>query len=278
MKLMMNLDEILDEIEKVSKEHLEDDYKEYIINNLYTLYNKRKEMMGITENTNTFIIDETPLITDTDFNKVKELVNSYKKNKYLTIEEAKYILNWTIQNTRKFISELGISIKGNSLDGYCELAQFLTLYPLEEMGFKVTKNTAQNDFDYNLNHAFGTLTLNVKENDEIKEEHFLIDATYRQFFTKEKCNKGMYYMDKTPDPGYFVKNKVFAKELIKNGFIKLNEEVAKEYGEPFYLSSLELGEKPNKKINYYDNIINSNEDYKYNSSELEDGDISKLFK
>ena len=78
---MMNLDEILDEIEKVSKEHLEDDYKEYIINNLYTLYNKRKEMMGITENTNTFIIDETPLITDTDFNKVKELVNSYKKNK-----------------------------------------------------------------------------------------------------------------------------------------------------------------------------------------------------
>ena len=86
---MMNLDEILDEIEKVSKEHLEDDYKEYIINNLYTLYNKRKEMTGITENTNTFIIDETPLITDTDFNKVKELVNSYKKNKYLTIKEAK---------------------------------------------------------------------------------------------------------------------------------------------------------------------------------------------
>ena len=136
------------------------------------------------------------------------------------------------------------------------------------MGFKVTKNTAQNDFDYNLNHAFGTLTLNVKDNDEINEEHFLIDATYRQFFTKEKCNKGMYYMGKTPDPGYFVKNKVFAKEIIKNGFIKLNEETAKEYGEPFYLSSLKLGEKPNKKINYYDNIINSNEDYKYNKSNI----------
>ena len=117
-----------------------------------------------------------------------------------------------------------------------------------------------------------------KENDEIKEEHFLIDATYRQFFTKEKCSKGMYYMDKTPDPGYFVKNKVFAKELIKNGFIKLNEEVAKEYGEPFYLSSLKLGEKPNKKINYYDNIINSNEDYKYNKDELEENDINKMFR
>ncbi len=35
-----------------------------------------------------------------------------------------------------------------------ETAQFVTLYPLEKMGFEVTKNTAQNDFDYNLpNHA-----------------------------------------------------------------------------------------------------------------------------
>ena len=32
VKLMMNLDQILDEIKKVSKEHLEDDYKKYIIN------------------------------------------------------------------------------------------------------------------------------------------------------------------------------------------------------------------------------------------------------
>ena len=82
---MMNLDQILDEIEKVSKEHLEDDYKKYIINNLYSLYKERKEMMGVTENSNTFIIDETPLITDVDYNKVKELLNNYKKNKYFKL-------------------------------------------------------------------------------------------------------------------------------------------------------------------------------------------------
>ena len=113
---MMNLDQILDEIEKVSKEHLEDDYKKYIINNLYNMYNSRKEILGITQNNNTFIIDEVPLITDTDYNKVKEILNSYKKNKYVTTDNAKYILNWAVHNTRKFISELGISIKGNSLD------------------------------------------------------------------------------------------------------------------------------------------------------------------
>ena len=175
---MMNLDQILDEIEKVSKEHLEDNYKRYIINNLYSLYKERKEMMGVTENSNTFIIDEIPLITDVDYNKVKELLNNYKKNKYVTTDDAKYILNWTVQNTRKFISDLGVNIKGNSLDGYCELAQFVTLYPLEEMGFEVTKNTAQNDFDYNLNHAFGTLTLNVKEDDEIIYQYQDYKKTY----------------------------------------------------------------------------------------------------
>ena len=275
---MMNLDQILEEIEKVSNENLEDKYKKHIIGNLYSLYYERCEMMGITEGNNEFIIDYEPETNIVDYTKVRDIVNYYKKNKYMSIDQANYLLNWATHNTRRFISELGINIIGNSLDGFCELAQFVTLYPLEKMGFKVTKNTAQNDFDYNLNHAFGTLTLNIKENDEIKEEHFLIDATYRQFFTKEKCNKGMYYMGKTPDPGYFVKNKVFAKEIIKNGFIKLNEETAKEYGEPFYLSSLKPGEKPNKKINYYDNIINSNEDYKYNKSELEDGDINKLFR
>ena len=37
---MMNLDQILDEIEKVSKEHLEDNYKRYII---YTLYIKKEK-------------------------------------------------------------------------------------------------------------------------------------------------------------------------------------------------------------------------------------------
>ena len=275
---MMSLDKILEEIEKVSNEYLEDNYKRYIINNLYNLYDERRETIGITENSNIYIIDETPLIMDIDYRRVRDIVSNYKINNYMTMEEAQYVLNWTVQNTRKFLSELGINIKGNSLDGYCELSQFITLYPLEKMGFKITKNKANNDFDYNLNHAFGTVSINVKDNNEIIEEKFLIDVTYRQFFVKDKCNKGMYYMDQTPAPGYFVKNKVFAKELIRSGFLRLYEEVAKEYGEPFYLSSLKFGKKPEKKINYYENIINSCEDYSYNKEELEENDINKLFR
>ena len=58
---------------------------------------------------------------------------------------------------------------------------------VEKMGFEVTKNTARKDFDYNLNHSFGTISLNINENDKINEEHFLMDTTYIRFFTKDKC-------------------------------------------------------------------------------------------
>lgn len=279
MKFMMNLDEILDEIEKVSKEHLEDDYKRHIIENLYTLYYERCEMIGITEGNNQFIIESEPETGIIDYEKVRDIVNYYKKHKYMSMDQANYLLDWTTHNTRRFISELGINIKDNSLDGFCELAQFVTLYPLEKMGFKIGKNTAKKDFNYNLNHSFGTITLNINENDKINEEHFLIDVTYRQFFTKDKCNSGMYYYNnQTPSPGYFVRNKVIANEIIKKGHIILNEEIAKEYGEPFYLSSLDINEKPTKKIDYYNNIINSNEDYSYSKDELEENDINKMFR
>ena len=119
----------------------------------------------------------------------------------------------------------------------------------------------------------------INENDKINEEHFLIDTTYIQFFTKDKCNRGMYYYnEQKPSPGYFVKNKIVANEIINKGYIKLNKEIAKEYGEPFYLSSLEINEKPTKKIDYYNNIINSNEDYSYSKDELEEDDINKMFR
>lgn len=276
---MMNLDQILEEIKKVSNENLEDKYKKHIIGNLYSLYYERCEMMGITEGNNEFIIDYEPETNIVDYTKVRDIVNYYKKNKYMSIDQANYLLDWTTHNTRRFISELGININGNSLDGFCELAQFVTLYPLEKMGFKVTKNTAKKDFDYNLNHSFGTISLNINENNKINEEHFLIDTTYIQFFTKDKCNRGMYYYnDQKPSPGYFVKNKIVANKIINKGYIKLNKEIAKEYGEPFYLSSLEINEKPTKKIDYYNNIINSNEDYSYSKDELEDDDINKMFR
>ena len=51
----------------------------------------------------------------------------------------------------------------------------------------------------------------IKNGEKIEEKTFLIDTTYRQFFTSIRCNEGMYLNKSNeinrPDPGFFVKNK-----------------------------------------------------------------------
>lgn len=260
---MSTIEDVLKEISKVCEENTEEKYKKYIIGNLYDLIEEKKELFGITENNAIYLFDTTPKMIEIPETDVFKAIKDYRKNGYLSEEKVNTILDYSVYKAREYVSSFGINIRENVLNGYCGLMQYLILYPLEKLGFKVTKNNTINSFDSTDNHKFGTVTFKVKENNEIKNKIYLIDGTYRQFFTSEKCNKGMYYIGKTPDAGYFVKNKALAKKLTKDGYIILNEYTAKEYGEPFYKSSLELNENPNKNIDYYNNIITSKENYEY---------------
>lgn len=156
-------------------------------------------------------------------------------------------------NARRGFETLGIDTKNNSLNGFCELGQTLSLMPLENIGLEVTKNSAT--------------------------KTYLIDTTYRQFFTTNRCNEGRYYQEEentglkvAPDPGYFVEDKDFARSLMRNGYIELTEETATKYGEAFKKASIPLKDidKINdSNINYYQRILNDREDYKISSGELE---------
>ena len=161
--------------------------KKHIIENLYNSYLTEKERFGISENNEDYIINTKPEIKNIPDKEVTKVIKDYKTNNTLSINEAKMILDWIIDYVRNYFSTFGINIMNHSLDGYCELSQYLTICPLEKLGLEVTKNTAQNCFDYPLNHAFGTVSFNILENGKITKQTFLIDATYRQFFTKEKC-------------------------------------------------------------------------------------------
>lgn len=274
---MSELDRILKEISRVSNEKLDDRLKKHIIENLYNSYLTEKERFGISENNEDYIINTKPEIKNIPDKEVTRVIKDYKTNNALSINEAKMILDWIIDYVRNYFSTFGINIMNHSLDGYCELSQFLTICPLEKLGLEVTKNTAQNCFDYPLNHAFGTVNFNILENGKITKQTFLIDATYRQFFTKEKCNKGMYYLDRKPDVGYFVKDKVFASNLIKDGYVLLTKENAKKYGGAFFKVSLDLNQRGNvNHIDYYDRIVNSKENYASNENEINYENIPKL--
>ena len=293
---METLKEILNTIISVYNENLPNDKKHQLLSSLWTRYYKLSEKLNIKldeaynlyligEN-ESYIIYQEPERKRIDNKKLEIALNHYneiKNNGFkegLTDEEIKTLLDYSVENARKSFDNLGINVKTNSLNGLCELGQALTIMPLENLGLEVTKNSASLCFNYPFNHVFGTVTFPYQDNGRVIDKTYLIDSTYRQFFSTMRCNEGRYYTEEentnlkvAPDPGYFITDIDFAKTLMKDGYIELTKENAKKYGEAFYKASIplkeleELDTKDNK--DYYSLILLDNADYIVRRSELE---------
>ena len=293
---MEALKEILNTIISVYNENLPNDKKHQLLSSLWTRYYKLSEKLNIKldeaynlyligEN-ESYIIYQEPERKRIDNKKLEIALNHYneiKNNGFkegLTDEEIKTLLDYSVENARKSFDNLGINVKTNSLNGLCELGQALTIMPLENLGLEVTKNSASLCFNYPFNHVFGTVTFPYQDNGRVIDKTYLIDSTYRQFFSTMRCNEGRYYTEEentnlkvAPDPGYFITDIDFAKTLMKDGYIELTKENAKKYGEAFYKASIPLKEleKLDTKANkdYYSLILLDNADYIVRKSELE---------
>lgn len=279
------LNKILLAIMDVYNEDMDNDKKHEVLSKLWTDYYKLSEKYNIKLDfayqlyligeSESYIIDEEPKRFVIDESRLDEAIDSFQKGNDLTDEEIEILLQASVMNARRGFETLGIDIKNNSLNGFCELGQALSLMPLENIGLEVTKNSASESFDYPFNHAFGTVTFPYNG----ATKTYLIDTTYRQFFTTNRCNEGRYYQEEentglkvAPDPGYFVEDKNFARSLMRNGYIELTEETATKYGEAFNKASIPLKDidKINdRNINYYQRMLNDREDYKISDGELE---------
>ena len=279
------LNKILLAIMDVYNEDITNDKKHEVLSKLWTDYYKLSEKYNIKLDfayqlyligeSESYIIKEEPKRFIIDENRLDDAIDSLKKGNDLTNEEIEILLQASVMNARRGFETLGIDTKNNSLNGFCELGQALSLMPLENIGLEVTKNSATGSFDYPFNHAFGTATFPYNG----ATKTYLIDTTYRQFFTTNRCNEGRYYQEEentglkvAPDPGYFVEDKDFARRLMRNGYIELTEETATKYGEAFNKASIPLKDidKINdSNINYYQRILNDREDYKISSGELD---------
>lgn len=280
---MEELKNLLNLIIDIANKDMSDIEKHKLLSDLWTKYYKLSNKLNIEldEEYNlsllleqsSFIVKQNSIKKEIDYDLLDESIQRIKNNNGISEHEAINILNWTVENTKDNLSTilkyLGKDIESDSLASFCEVAQATTLIPLEKIGIKVTKNNASDSFKYPYNHAFGTASFNIIENDNIIEKTYLIDTTYRQFFTTVKCNEGMYYKKDSiaPDPGYFA-DEEFAKILLMNGYIELNQETAKLYGEPFYKSSLPLNSETFD-IDFYNNIINKSGDYSANQTDIE---------
>ncbi len=218
------------------------------------------------------------------YDVIEKLKNNISSG--ISIEEANALLSWCINHTWHNLSYFGLDMSRNSLNGFCDIAQLSTLYPLEQLGLKVTKNKAEDSFDYCFHHAFGTVEIPIVEEHKVSNKLFLIDPTYKQFFTAVRCNHGRYYAKEentglvvAPDPGYFIRTreeKDIVESIIKNGFILLSDDVAKVYGNGFEKASISLekygryDEISNRTGSYYiDRIKNTSGEYCISFDELE---------
>ena len=227
----------------------------------------------------TYVLYQKPELFELD----EELLNSINIENGLSIEQAQELLKCTVNNTR---NNLNIDLQtlprkedvydNYSLSGHCGFSQYSSLYPLQKLGLKVTVN---NFSKYNIpSHAFGTVTIPINENGNIVDKRYLVDCTYRQFFTTDFNVIGRY-MDSTAEPGFFVvqdeEEISFAKELLKNGYIEATQDNLKKYLKPFFATRKKLYELDNfdqefSEIDVIDLIENKQSEFDYSEDEFKD--------
>lgn len=283
-----------------------------IFDKIRAFFNKFKE----PKNFGKFMIETEPILknySDIELMKIanieeklKNIININKKDNILsngiTKDEAENLLNWIVQNARKGLEkEYGQSLKNASLRGYCGLAQGISAITLENMGLSPYITNVNPTFSNNSSrHAFVTVEFPISQPDgKIKNVPYLVDTTYRQFFTRDEWTnfKDYYVNDKkygnkvATIAGYWTlkmeNGKYFTEELLSKGFIELTEENAKIYGDSFVLQGIER-KNPTKvpkknelttKISgktYIENMFNyiNQENIDYQKEELEEANIN----
>ena len=221
-----------------------------------------------------FIMKSTPKTVDIDSKVIKEIEKKVESNTPLSIEEVNLFLDNICYLTRcKFTSDF----ENYSFEFKCDTAQAIITHYLNDLGVEthpcMTQNVITNDI---VGHSFLVARLNVMG----MLIPYLIDPTYRQFFTSEKnnylTNNGMIL--RTPDPGYFIKDedKEEVERLLIDGYHILDENMARIYGDSFYNTKTGYTTKEFKSINgniYINSFTKGHEPLSKTKEEIENEDL-----
>ena len=274
-------------MELIPKYHDTKDMKIYkklesLYNNLYKICNIMEEKTGkyeghilteIEKLRPIYVVDAEPVEYYID----EEILESaIVKKEYYTIEEAKALIYWTINNTRKNLIKNNGSLY--NLTGCCGLSQYSTLYPLKKLGLDITLNNISNVDNRMGRHAFGTVIIPILIDNHVENKQYLIDCTYSQFFHLGNSVENMYFKSgRKPHAGYFIKDykneELFVKNMITYGFCEATESNLKKYFYGLYLSGVDKAEVDEAKLIFnsinISNIINRPNEEKFDYTEEE---------
>lgn len=162
----------------------------------------------------------------------------------LTQNEVDYFLNYVSYQTRILLSLK----KSKNIDDYNfmgDTAQSIIARYFDELGLAYNAVQTQDAISKDiLGHSFIVSSFMV---DGVNKS-YIIDPTFNQFFDIDRCKESEFKLInnnvlKTPDLGYFAlksneNSQNVIRKLLKRGYIKLNEESAKTYGDLFYKTKL----------------------------------------
>ncbi len=204
-------------------------------------------------------------------------------------EEAETLLKWSIGKAREEMADGNVEkFKKASLNGCCGYGQALTLIPFMNIGVPVTINNASELPFASYRHAFGTVELPILNNGVVEKRRYLLDSTYRQFYSLTMNHEGRFWSADDrfkgkvgPAAGFYVikypGGREMALELLNKGYIKLDASTSKAYGIGFTCESLNINnvDKMDELFNlreelYWNSILNGNQELDFDESEIKD--------
>ncbi len=160
-------------------------------------------------------------------------IPAYNENEMNIPNNAETIIEYIVYKTRKRLSEHH-NLETDSLEKECPQSSFY----VEDICSKLDLETIHIGLNQNLRpgmfHHFTIVRIRLSDN---TYKNYLVDCTYRQFFTKAKSNPRRIGVMRGPAKGCSIgsymmltdRRKEIAKAILTNGYIELTPDVFKEY-------------------------------------------------
>ena len=185
------------------------------------------------------IIDFSINEEEIDSSRIKEIEELCKNNMPISENDVNALLkNLSYLVRKKIADHENVDMQDYSYSYKCDLAQSMIYYYLNQFNINANPVNTNEVIKDVCGHSIITTKINTTDGEKI----YLIDPTYIQFFTKERCDIRKFIIIKericeTPDPGFFIQikhNEEVIKPLLEDGYIEFREDVAKAYGDSFF--------------------------------------------
>lgn len=185
-----------------------------------------------------FIIYSTPKVVNYDLQIISNIENKLKNNESLTEDEVYNLLDYICYVTRCKISD---DIENDSFEHKdFEATSIINNYFKELNVITHNCNTKLNIDSDVTNNNFLIIEINTLLYNQKLKIPYIIDTTFRQFFTYEKCNNDYQVIKhnifiRKQDPGYFISpyDNEMISSFLSDGYALFDPDIAYTYGNAF---------------------------------------------